>query len=871
MKYICLFLFVFAQGRVQAHGQAQVRAQAQAPDSAGMPASAQAPALDSSRMPASAQAPDSSLGGSLNARIGQWNRYTAHHSASSLYLHTDKSIYVPNSYLLFTGYLFKGDHDTSRHHTLYIELVDPAKKRTVASDRFVMRDIVSSGSLFLPDTLPPGPYLLIAYTNVLLEGQIQKPFRRLIHIRSSRERPFSLVVSPAELSAVSPVPSPDSLQIKCRVTTSYGGLAAGGIFTYTLASAGRILQSGTRKIDPFGEVRLHLPAADSLLTGVLLTAEVKRDTQMSTFWMPVFVQRQGWTIRYYPEGGNLVSGRDSRIGIEVRNAYGIGVRTQGILLEDGRPVSSFRTNDSGLGLLSCTPDKAGKYAAQLTEAPPGAYLGGDFPEIQPVGFTLTIPDAVVRDSMTVDIRAPQPGSTCLLMVYNDQDILYASALRFHSDEGLIRIPTDSLLKGMATVTLFDEQGLPVAERAVYFPGQKLAVSIQSDSAEYHTGSRITLHVKVTDAQGKGVQSIFSLASVLAARTNPGTDPDIVRYESFGRYMADGRYPGDDLTTSLPDNATGSSDADSLIELTLLTRFWTRYHWTEVAADSTPFRRITHPADYGYVLYKDKPPRGPVQLLLMGSGAVSYQAIQTDSGGHFQLPPSMLLAPETSHTLLSVMDAQNQDRYTLTVLNDYDAVDHNLARSWYYPPVDARDMSAATGDNGQAEDPANDKEFNSLKTLKTILIKGGDDHYYGDATCNDYVCPYNVLNCPNHPYGRRPVIGETYMYFDVYGAPPRQIVYRGCVSPKTVSSFLNEIRTIHLTKEFYRPDKNGSNAPGLETLVNSTLFWSPLSVTDKNGEATLTFYTQQLPGRFYNIIQGMSGLGAISGRAAFRVL
>lgn len=836
------------------------------------------PARAQDSNPVQDSAVNAALDTAINARIGQWNRYTARHSSSSLYLHTDKSIYVPNSYLLFTGYLFKGDHDTARHHTLYVALVDPSRKKTVASDRFVMRDIVGSGALFLPDTLPPGSYLLVAYTNVLLEGQVQKPFRRLIHIRVPQERPFSLSVSAAELPVAPgspPVsrgagPTPvatDSLHIKCRVTTSYGGLAAGATFTYTLTTEGRTLQSGTKKIDPFGEVHLSVPAADSLLTGVILTAEVKRDTLSEDFWMPVSVERRGWSIHYYPEGGNLVSGHASRIGVDIRNAAGMGVSAQGFLLEDGRPVGSFKTGDYGLGLLDCTPDKAKKYTVQLTDVPVGTELSGDFPEIQPAGYTMSIPDAVVRDSLTVHILAPQTGSSCLLMVYNDQDILYASALRLRSDEGLIRIPADSLLKGLATVTLFDDDGLPVAERAIYFPGQKLTVSIQSDSAEYHTGSRVTLHVKVTDGQGRGIQSIFSLASVLAARMTPQTDPDIVSYESFGRYISDNHC----FVTGVDhfDAVSPTAGTDSLIDLTLLTRFWTRYRWTEIAADTVGLRLVSHPADYGYVLYKDKPPKGPVQLLLMGSGAASYQTVTTDSNGHFQLAPSMLIAPQASHTLLSVVDAGNQDRYTLRVLNDYDAVNHALARSWYYPLSDGRGPFNGREETSP-EEPVNDAEFNSVKTLKTILIKAGGDHYWGDATCNDYVCPYNVLNCPNHPYGRRPVIGETYMYFDSYGAPPRQVVYSGCVSPKTVSSFLNEVRTIHLTKEFYQPDKNGSNAPGLETLVNSTLFWSPLSVTGKNGEATLSFYTQQLSGRFYNIIQGISGLGAISGRSAFTI-
>jgi hypothetical protein len=218
-----------------------------------------------------------------------------------------------------------------------------------------------------------------------------------------------------------------------------------------------------------------------------------------------------------------------------------------------------------------------------------------------------------------------------------------------------------------------------------------------------------------------------------------------------------------------------------------------------------------PTDYGYVFYKDKPPGRPVRLMLMGAGPWAYHVIETDSSGYFQLPPSILIAPVTSHTLLSVVEPKNQDRYDLEVMNTYERVNRALPGIWYYPAGLLPKENDAAG-----EALPDDKEFNSIKTLKTIVIHGEDNeqYYAGNATCNDYVCPFGVLNCPNHPYGRRPVIGETYLYFDYAGGPARQMYYAGCVSPKTVAPFLNEVRTIHLAPGFYKPDGKGSNAPGL---------------------------------------------------------
>jgi len=798
-------------------------------------------AADSSvREPHSSAVDSASVNDTLRARIAQWSRYASRRGASPLYLQTDKDIYIPNSNLLFTGYLFQGDRDTSHLHILYVELVDPAKKRTVAADRFLMKDLVGSGSLFLPDTLAPGPYLLIAYTNALLEGKAQEPVRKLIHIRSSERAPFTLTVSPVTQTDQAHGDSPpDSLRLKCRITTQYGGVASGGLFSYNLSTVRGVLQSGSKKIDAFGELILALPAADSLLTEVLLTAQVKRNDVSANFWRPVTLTAQRWNIRYYPEGGHLINGYTSRMGVEIRNAEGKGISTHGILTENGQPLTSFDTDGWGRGELTFIPDEHKRYSVKIAEPATAVPLNGDFPEIRQEGYAMSIPSAIVQDSLTVQIHSPQPGSTFLLMVYNDQAIYYASAFRLRSNEGTIRLPADSLIKGLAAVTLYDDKGFPVAERAVYFPGQPLTVSVTPDSSDYQMGSKITLRIAVTDAQGRGVPSLFSLATVLSSRrAAPETTNSIIDLEV----------------------------ADSITDLDLLTRPWKPYHWTEIASDTLPIPTSPPPTDYGYVLYRNKRPGRSLDLLLMGPGPL--RAVSTDSRGDFQLPDSMLITPQYGHSLLAVAEQNDHDQYELRVQNDYDSVNDALARAWFYPPPE---QEKTKGLSQTFETIPDDKEFNSLKTLKTIVIEGGGDHYAGDATCNDYVCPYNVLNCMNHPYGRRPEIGQTYLYTDYLGGPFYKTVYRGCVSARTASRFLKEVRGIHLTKDIYKPDDKGNNAPGLETPYNSTLFWSPLSATDKDGEATLIFYSQQLPGGFINILQGLSTKGTIQGKSTFQIV
>jgi hypothetical protein len=100
--------------------------------------------------------------------------------------------------------------------------------------------------------------------------------------------------------------------------------------------------------------------------------------------------------------------------------------------------------------------------------------------------------------------------------------------------------------------------------------------------------------------------------------------------------------------------------------------------------------------------------------------------------------------------------------------------------------------------------------------------------------------------------------------------PTTIIYRGCISCKSCDSppFAGAVRAIHQTPDFYKSDSTPFS-PSLPAR-HSTLYWGPVIVTDTNGEADFNFYTNDLTGRFYIILQGISNEGTFSGRSSFKV-
>jgi hypothetical protein len=67
------------------------------------------------------------------------------------------------------------------------------------------------------------------------------------------------------------------------------------------------------------------------------------------------------------------------------------------------------------------------------------------------------------------------------------------------------------------------------------------------------------------------------------------------------------------------------------------------------------------------------------------------------------------------------------------------------------------------------------------------------------------------------------------------------------------------------------NKDSASFSPSEPALLPTLYWAPAVVTDSNGEATINFYTDDLTGRFMNIIQGVAGEAVFSGKQNFTVV
>lgn len=774
----------------------------------------------------------------LDALDSSFTQYSAAHQPPELFLHIDKTVYVRQENIWFTAYILSQD-TIAQQHTLYTLLVEEATRKVVAADRFIIEAGQGQGSIFLPDSLPTGEYRLLAYTNSYFTHPRQAVFQQAISLKAPDNTTFRLSLVPPARSVL----TEDSVHFAYKVLTGYGGLAGGGECSYTLLVDRRSLQSGRKKINPFGEISFSLPRQQVLNKRLQLEATITRekDKQLIKTAVPLFQDIA--FIKLYPESGNLVHDQPSSTAIEIKNGYGTPIATRGKVLANGQPVASFQTDLYGTGIILWQPQQALTYTLQLDD--PALQLVYTMPPVAATGYSLHLQQAVITDTSFVVEMGTPGASSCHLVAHNYRTAYFAGKLKTYKEKATLRLSTADMPEGVTTLTLFDSTGVPRAERAVYIQKKGgLRVQLITDSPVYHRRAKLALKVKVTNQEGKPVRSLFSLACVLASRIDTTRAADIVRFQHFDRFLpAPANLPGQEFFSNTKN-----------IEQLLLTRFWTRYKWEEIQA-ALPY---TAPAekrcDVGHVFYKERPAKKPVTLMII-SGKGTF-TLDTDSSGYFELPSQALQVEAGKKVIILVSDTKNFKDYRVKLHNACNLVDTALSQTaWPEAGYSKAELTV-------------EEQAHLKKALQAVVVtaKKTPDNFspgtFRSSTCHDWVCMYNILNCLNHPTGAVPVNGGQYTYRG------HLVTYVACQSEEAPPGFMQQVNGSTYPKEFYVADYEKFNPTVPE--IMSTVFWAYKVLTDENGEATLRFFTNDLSGKFTCVLQGYSGEGVISGKTFFRV-
>jgi len=289
------------------------------------------------------------------------------------------------------------------------------------------------------------------------------------------------------------------------------------------------------------------------------------------------------SLRFFPEGGDLVTGLESVIAFKATDAYGLPVSAEGVIKETGGgTVAVLGTLHDGMGRFTIEPQAGKTYYAEWQDEKKQSHKT-PLPAAKATGVTLQSTVSGNRQAFIVkrSIESPDNLKSLYLLAYFNQQVVYKARLNLKENFMVSgSIPLEGIPTGMLQMTLFDADWKPLAERISFI-----------NKEDYFFTTSLVPAIKNTERRGKNVLVIdvpdTLKANLSIAITDAGlskTDPDADNIVSHLLLSGDLRgyihnpyyyFTGNDDTVR------------SHLDLVMLTNGWRRYKWDDLAAGKFP--------------------------------------------------------------------------------------------------------------------------------------------------------------------------------------------------------------------------------------------------------------------------------------------
>lgn len=757
--------------------------------------------------------------------------YSKINPSEVLFVHTDKTLYTNNESLWFSAYLINnGWGKTNDHNILSVSLMREDDRKIFFEQQHVIKNGLSSGSVIIPNNIPPGNYLFNTCTNVL--NQNGKPivmFSQPITIKSISQTRFNATLALLDTALTNGV-------IRASVSLTIKDYDRKGKPVITYGVGGGKTQKITLAEEQ-SSANISIPAAQLTGTDPVLLTEVSYnyDTLYLSVKLPK-MQAKGLNVRFFPEGGNLTEGLENTVALEATTTGGLPVSLSGVLYNGDKVVGAVTSNSYGVARFRLKPDAGSHYTFRIKA---NNYLDRDstykLPDALKSGVVLRLSDAVVNDTLAMTVYSRTAGKFKVL-IHNYREDFALLDIQANADGKEISVPIATLPKGIATVTVLDEGGRPLAERLFFAHyNQRVNAIIKTEKGLYNKRDSVQASVLLKDNSGKPVQAVLSIAAVQESRIEGDKEMDMESYV----------YLNHDLGLLPRDPQGRRIDNKSFLEDMFLTKGWRRYTWQGlVQSKATDTLRIGPPPEFkGYLLHRGKPVKDTVRLLVLRNK--NFDKVMTAADGSFALNRQLLEIAEGLKVNVWT-NLLEQKSYAIQLNNPFKPLNRQVADT------------AALKNWGIAEriESSMDQQLKGLQkniVLTEVNIKGVKNNgpMYGLRNeCGDYVCQAGYLNCFYHTPANSKV------YAPVKGQAIVGGVYQGCTSNG------QDVLAIYTGREFYGLNRNPDGL--LEPQYLSTLFWKPGVTTNDKGEVSFSFYTGDITGKFRIIVQGISGKNVVYG-------
>lgn len=623
------------------------------------------------------------------------------------------------------------------------------------------------------------------------------------------------------------------------------------------------------------------------------------------------------SVRFFPEGGNLVYGLASRIAFKAMDMHQHGLDCSGAVFDDLRDtVSRFRSTHLGMGSFTFTPMKGKKYKAVIYIA--GDTITREMPEIFDSGYVMHLTKADGRIKVVVDAATPPAaGTSTYLFIQTHHRLTSIEQAFFIGSQATFYTDIKNLNEGISRFTIFNKDRVPVCER-LYCAGltqvNTLTIAPELSQSSYGLRRRVDLTLTTTGSTGRPVSANLSLSVFLIDSLQ-----HIPRENIFTYLLLESELNGsiEDPLYYMQDTTAAAADA---LDNLLLTQGWSRFKWEDIFRHKKPYFEFLPETNSalitGRVVNKTTGRAAPptIAYLSVPGKVFTFSVARSRPDGSITFSTDYFTG--TRDIIVQTNGANADSNYRIDLASPfYDRPDNWTPAPFYISPalqsqllgrsIDVQVENAYLRDLKRKWRPTDDRD--------TLPFYGRGDHRYKlddytrfqtmEEVMREYIEEVRLPRQSGKIHFRvRNNLFNTYFDDDplmlidgvpVYDAEKilainplkfRQIdivarkfytgplVNDGIVSYKTYEGDLGGYQLdpnavaihyegIQLQQEFYTPayDKGtppSSRIPDFRNLLQ----WSPDLHTGEDGKMTTSFYTSDIPGTYLLFVQGITAQG-----------
>ena len=218
------------------------------------------------------------------------------------------------------------------------------------------------------------------------------------------------------------------------------------------------------------------------------------------------------TLKFFPEGGNLVTGVASQVAFEATDKGGAPLEVKGrIANKAGETKGEFTTQHEGRGVFEYTPTEGDKAEVEYQ----GKSYKFDLPKAQEQGAVMRVDNISMRDSVKVVITKSENLAADLMgaAVMSGGKLFNFSLMDFSEEDSFtFTFSKRRLPAGVARIVLTDPEGNIVADRLFFAnKGKRGTISVESDKDSYEPFDKVKLTLSTNDYAGRPMLSPISVS------------------------------------------------------------------------------------------------------------------------------------------------------------------------------------------------------------------------------------------------------------------------------------------------------------------------------------------------------------------------